>query len=104
MHPLIENIKQNIFAVLDNNEIPHTFTGISEISNVDDQMDAFCKYNIADFDSSVLECRIVIRNKRGLADFLCGRNTKAAERYVRYSKRWKEKRRRERLKHKGECK
>jgi len=87
-----------VWAVVDDDGIPHTFTDIPVVSNLDDQMDSFCKYNIADFDSSVLECRIIIRNKHGMMDVLCGRQTKAAGRYIRYSKRLKEKCRRERLK------
>lgn len=39
-----------------------------------------------------------VRNTRGLTDALLGKNTPAAGRYIRNTKRWKEKQRRRRLK------
>lgn len=48
------------------------------------------------------ELQFVMNHRKGYLDHICGKSTPAAKRYVRASKRWKERHRRDAVKIKGE--
>ena len=87
-----------VWAVVDDDgNISQEYHGIPSAKEI---ADSYFIPQIAMFDpgSAEISMKLHIRNRRGLMDVLCNLNTKAAGRYIRNSKRWKEKQRRDRLK------
>ena len=100
MHPFDTDCSGLVYGCFDKDGvIIPTSINIPAITTVSDgQMEAFAEHYFTDWQSDVLELTIRVKNRKGLCDFLCGRKTLAAGRFIRSCKREKEKQRRKTLK------
>ena len=95
----LENNAQLYFIDQDGNWIP--FSGAIDVSTIEDKPYdlPYSAEHLKDVGNMEFTINTVIRKQRGLYDVLTGRIwTKAAGRYIRWSKRHKEKQRRQKLK------
>ena len=101
MHPFDTDCSGLVYGFFDKdgNVIPMT-GGIPAVTTIGDEQAEYTDPCIDDLYSGKYEITMNfrVRNHRGLCDFICGRTTPAAGRFVRSGKRDKEKRRRKKLK------